>query len=84
MAWRLSDSTTGRWTRREVKKSSRLVGIVFLVIGVFLLYFGFQSTQSVLGELTELTTGRYSDETMLHLVGGAVCAVIGLFLVLKN
>ena len=67
-----------------MKKSSRLVGIMFLVIGVFLLYFGFQSTQSLWGEFNELTTGRYSDETMLHLVGGAVCAVIGLFLVLKN
>lgn len=67
-----------------MKKGSRLVGIGFLVIGAFLLYFGFQSTQSVLGELTELTTGRYSNETMMHLVGGAVCAVIGLILVLKN
>lgn len=60
--------------------SSKLVGLVLLVVGVGLLYFGYQSTQSVGGEITETLTGQYDDETMVFLIGGAAAAVAGAFL----
>ena len=60
--------------------SSRLVGIVLLVVGIGLLYFGYQSTQSLGGQVTETLTGRFSDETMWYLIGGAAAAVAGVFL----
>lgn len=60
--------------------SSRLLGIVLLVVGVGLLYFGYQSTQSVGGQLTETLTGRFTDETMWYLIGGAAAAAAGAFL----
>ncbi|WP_150910355.1 DUF3185 family protein [Marinobacter halotolerans] len=60
--------------------SSKLVGIVLLVVGIALLYFGYQSTQSVGNQLTESLTGRFTDETMWYLIGGAAAAAAGAFL----
>lgn len=60
--------------------SSRLIGVVLLVVGVALLYFGYQSTQSVGNQLTETLTGRFTDETMWYLIGGAAAAAAGAFL----
>jgi hypothetical protein len=62
--------------------SSKLIGVVLLVIGMALLYFGYQSTQSVGNQLTETLTGRFTDETMWYLIGGAAAAAAGAFLAL--
>ncbi|BES69158.1 hypothetical protein RE428_01760 [Marinobacter nanhaiticus D15-8W] len=61
--------------------TTRLIGLVALVIGVLLLYFGWQSTQSVGEQLSESLTGRFSDETMWYLIGGAAAAIGGAFMV---
>ena len=60
--------------------SSKLLGIVLLVVGIGLLYFGYQSTQSVGGQVTETLTGRFADETMWYLIGGAAASAAGAFL----
>lgn len=60
----------------------RIIGIVLLVAGLVLLYFGWQSSESVGEQVHETMTGRYSDETMWYLIGGAVASVGGLLLAL--
>ena len=65
-------------------KNAKLFGLVLLVLGAILLYFGFNATQSAAEEIGEAVTGRYTDQTMMYLVGGAVAAVAGLFLLLKK
>lgn len=62
----------------------RLIGIALLVIGVILLVVGYNATQAPVEELTESFTGRFSDETMVYLIGGAVAAVVGLVMLLKK
>jgi LPXTG-motif cell wall-anchored protein len=62
--------------------SSKLVGIVLLVVGIALLYFGFQSTQSVGDQISETFTGRFTDNTMWYLIGGAALVAAGGFLAL--
>lgn len=64
--------------------TSRLIGIGLLVLGGILLYFGFNATNSPAEELGEAFTGKYSDETMMYLVGGGVAAVAGLFMLVKK
>lgn len=58
----------------------RILGIVLLVVGAALLYFGFQATDAPLEQARESITGDYSDQTMLYLIGGAAAAVGGLAL----
>lgn len=60
--------------------SSKLAGIVLLVVGIVLLYFGYQSTQSLGNQVTETFTGRFTDETMWYLIGGAAAVAAGAFL----
>ncbi|MFA5677495.1 MAG: DUF3185 family protein [Pseudomonas sp.] len=58
----------------------KLVGIVLIVVGVILLYFGWQASQSLGEQVVEGITGRFTDETMWYLIGGAVAVVVGAFL----
>lgn len=57
--------------------SSRVLGIALLVVGIALLAFGLNSTNSVVDSVKEGVTGRYTDKTMWYLIGGGVLAVVG-------
>ena len=63
-------------------QSNKLIGVVLLVVGAILLYFGLQASESVGEQLTEAVTGRFTEETMWYIIGGAAAAVAGLYLVL--
>lgn len=65
-------------------KTNKIFGIALLVAGAVLIFFGFNATEAPTEEITEAVTGRYSDETMWYLIGGAVAAVLGLVLTLKK
>lgn len=58
----------------------RIVGIVLLVVGVILLYMGFNATESIADQVSETVTGRYTENTTLYLIAGAASAVGGLLL----
>jgi hypothetical protein len=64
--------------------SPRIIGIVLLVVGILLLGFGLNATESFTDAVNESVTGRYTDETMLYLIGGAVATISGLFLALRG
>jgi hypothetical protein len=64
--------------------NTKIIGIALLVLGAILLYFGINATEAPMEEMGEALTGRYSDDTMMYLIGGGVAAVAGLFLVLKK
>lgn len=60
--------------------TKQIVGIALVVLGVVLLYFGWQATDAPLEQAREGLTGEYSDRTMQYLIGGAVAAVAGVAL----
>lgn len=59
---------------------SRIIGLVLLVVGVALLYFGLQATDSIGEDLHEAVTGRFTDRTMWYLIGGGALGLLGLLL----
>jgi len=65
-------------------KTNKLIGIILLVLGAVLIYFGLNATESPTEEIAEAVTGRYTDKTMYYLIGGAVSAVLGLVLAVKK
>lgn len=64
--------------------SKKLIGLVLLVVGGVLLYFGITATESPVEALSQTLTGRYSDETMIYLISGGALAIIGLVLSVKG
>ncbi len=65
-------------------KNQKLLGVVLLVVGAIILYFGWQSSESVGDKVTEAITGRFTDETMIFIIGGAVALVAGIYLTLRK
>lgn len=63
---------------------NRVLGIVLLVIGVILLFFGYNASQSLGDQLTETVTGKFTDETMWYIIAGAASVVVGAVLTLRK
>lgn len=59
----------------------KLIGVVLLLVGGVLLYFGYTAAQSLGSQLRETFSGSMSDRAMLYYLGGAVCAGAGMYLV---
>jgi len=62
--------------------SRRALGFALLVVGVLVLAFGLNATDSVSDTVKEGLTGRYTDRTMLYIVGGSALAALGAGLAL--
>ena len=59
--------------------SIRALGVVALIVGIILLGFGLNSTQSVPEKVMEGVVGRYSQTTMWYLITGVAMIVGGIF-----
>ncbi|MFU8830950.1 MAG: DUF3185 family protein [Wenzhouxiangella sp.] len=57
-----------------------VIGIVLLVVGLILLYLGFQSAEGLDDQVTEAVTGEYTDSTVWYWVLGAAAAIGGIAL----
>jgi uncharacterized protein DUF3185 len=57
--------------------SGRIFGFILLAIGVTLLIFGLNASDSPADKLSDAVTGKYTDETMWYIVGGIAAAVAG-------
>lgn len=64
--------------------SQKLIGVVLVVAGLIMLYFGWQSSQSLGDQVVETFTGRFTEGTMWFLIVGAVATVAGLFLTIMK
>ena len=60
------------------------VGLVLLVAGAGLAYWGYQLSGSLTSQFTEAVSGAMPDEVMSRYIGGAVCGVVGFFLLFKK
>ena len=56
----------------------RIIGLVLLVVGVTLLIFGYQASQSVTERVVDGLTGHFTNQTMWYLIGGGAAVVGGL------
>lgn len=61
---------------------NRTLGIVLLVVGAVLLTLGYNASQSLSSDVSELFRGRPNDESIWFLVAGAGAVVAGLVLAL--
>ena len=57
---------------------NKAISIALLVVGIILLAFAWNKSQSAASEISEAFTGSPTDATVWYLVGGAVLSIIGL------
>lgn len=57
---------------------NRVLALVLLVVGLILLFFAYQSSQSLGDQVTEAVTGRFTDSTTWFLIIGAASTVAGI------
>ncbi|WP_150305432.1 DUF3185 family protein [Pseudomonas saliphila] len=62
--------------------AQKIIGMVLLVLGLVLLYFGWQSTQSLGEQVVESVTGRFTEGTMWYLIAGSAALIAGVVLTL--
>ena len=58
----------------------RFIGALCFVVGLILVGFGLNATNSVVDSVSEGVTGRYTDKTMWYLVGGGALLVVGVWM----
>jgi hypothetical protein len=61
---------------------NKAIGIALLVVGVILLIWGINSSESVGSQISETFTGKPADRTVWMIVGGVVSGLTGLGLIL--
>jgi Protein of unknown function (DUF3185) len=54
----------------------RIIGLVVLAVGVTLVIFGYNASQSVGERVVEGITGHFTNQTMWYLIGG-IAAIVG-------
>lgn len=55
------------------------IALAFVVVGIALLIFGLNSSDSIQNAFSRLFTGQFTDRTMWLIVGGSACLIVGLF-----
>lgn len=59
-------------------RSEQIFGVALLAIGLFLLYFGFQATETVGKQIHESVTGQFTETTTWYLIFGTLSALGGI------
>ena len=59
--------------------SNKIVGIILIIIGAALALWGYNVYEAAGSEIDRALTGDTPIEAWLGMVGGAICAAIGLF-----
>ncbi|MCA8922804.1 MAG: DUF3185 family protein [Planctomycetes bacterium] len=59
-------------------KLALAIGPLLVALGAYLLYRGYQVSQSLAGQLSETLTGEPTEQATQYYVAGAVCVVLGL------
>jgi hypothetical protein len=58
----------------------KIIGLILLVVGAGLALWGFQLSDSVGSQLTQVITGSDSDKVMTLYITGAASFIVGLYL----
>jgi len=62
----------------------KTAGIVLIVIGAGLAFWGTQKSEGLESQLSSALTGSHSDNVMMLYLAGAVCAAVGAYFFIRN
>jgi hypothetical protein len=59
------------------------IGIALLVVGIVLIVFGFNASDSVSSDVSRTFTGAPTNKTLWMLLGGAAAAIVGAVMIFR-
>ncbi len=62
----------------------RVLGLVLIVAGAGLVFWGHQLSGSLSAQLTETISGAMPDAVMGHYIAGAASLIVGIYLVITR
>ena len=65
------------------KMLDKLIGLVLLICGISLAFWGYQLSGAFTAQLTKELTGALPAAVMYRYIGGAISCVVGLYLLVK-
>lgn len=68
----------------ESGATMKVIGIVLMVAGAGLAFWGYQMSGSLGSQITQAVSGAASDAVMIRYIGGAASFLAGLFLFVKG
>lgn len=66
------------------KSNIKLLSLILIIAGAGSFFLGYKKSRGLSSQLTNALSGSYSDEVILMLIGGGVCLIAGLYLLLKR
>ena len=64
--------------------SSKIIGLILVVLGIGFAVWGFQMSGSVGSQVTQAVTGSDTDKVMTYYILGAISFVVGIYLFFKK
>ena len=63
---------------------NNIVGLAVFAVGIVLLIFGFNASQSFSSDVSRFFTGNPTDKSMWLLIGGAAAVIVGLVVAIRG
>jgi hypothetical protein len=63
---------------------NNIAGLAIFALGIVLLIFGFNESQSINSGVSQIFTGNPSDRAIWMSIGGGMAVVLGLLLALRS
>lgn len=63
---------------------NKTIGIVLLAVGIMLIIFGVNASNSFNSDVSRFFSGHPTDETMWYLIGGVVACIIGVVALVRG
>lgn len=63
---------------------NNIVGLAIFALGIVLLIFGFNESQTISSSVSRAFTGNPTDRAMWMTIGGGAAVVLGLILALRS
>jgi uncharacterized membrane protein HdeD (DUF308 family) len=61
-----------------------ILGIVLLCVGIILLVFAWRAANAPVDQVVDTLTGRFTQGTMLYIIGGVIALVLGVVLLVAR
>jgi len=62
----------------------KILGLVLIVVGAALIYWGYADSSAVGAKVSKAFSGSEPDTIIYKYIGGAVSAVVGVYLLIKK